>query len=54
VQDGGHKAVIGVYYIPCLTATIISLGQLQDVAYKIVLHDGFLKLWDWAGTLVAG
>jgi hypothetical protein len=53
VQDGGHKAVTGVYYIPRLTTTIISLGQLQEAAYKIVLHDGFLSMWDWVRTLAA-
>jgi hypothetical protein len=45
-KTGDHKALTGVYYIPCITANIISLGQLEEAAYKIVLHDGFLKLWD--------
>jgi hypothetical protein len=52
-KTGGHKALTGVYYIPRLTANIISLGQLEEAAYRIVLHDGFLRLWDRAGTLVA-
>jgi transposase InsO family protein/ribosomal protein L15 len=49
----GHKALTGVYYIPRLTANIISLGQLEEAAYRIVLHDGFLRLWDRGETLVA-
>jgi hypothetical protein len=52
-KNGGHKALTGVYYIPHLTVNIISLGQLELVAYKIMPHGGFLKLWDRAGTLAA-
>jgi hypothetical protein len=45
-KTSGHKALIGVYYIPRLTSNIISLSQLEEATYKIVLHDGFLRLWD--------
>jgi hypothetical protein len=41
---GGHKALTGVYYIPCLTVNIINLGQLDEAAYKIMLNASFLKL----------
>jgi hypothetical protein len=50
---GGHKALTGVYYIPRLTTNIVSLGQMEEAGYKIVLEKGFLKLWDRAGTLAA-
>jgi hypothetical protein len=52
-KTGGHKALTRVYYIPCLTTNIISLCQLEEAAYKIVLHAGFLRLWDRARMLVA-
>jgi hypothetical protein len=52
-KNSGHKALTGVYYIPRLTANIISLDQLEEAAYMIELNDGFLKSWDRAGTLVA-
>jgi hypothetical protein len=52
-KTGGHKALTGVYYIPCLRANIVSLGQMEEVGYKIVLESGFLKLWNHAGTLAA-
>jgi hypothetical protein len=52
-KTGGHNALTGVYYIPRLMVNIINLGQLLEAAYKIVLHDGFLRLWDRVGTLVA-
>jgi hypothetical protein len=52
-KTGGHKALTGVYYIPRLMANIISLGQLEDVVYKIVVHVGYLKPWDRSDTLPA-
>jgi hypothetical protein len=41
-KSGGHKTLTGVYYIPRLTANIVSLGQLEEVGYKIILDGGFL------------
>jgi hypothetical protein len=52
-KTGGHKALIGVYYIPRLKANIVSLGQMEEAGYKIVLESGFLKLWNRASTLAA-
>jgi hypothetical protein len=52
-KTGSHKGLTGVYYIPHLTANIVSLGQLEEASYKILLHGGFLKLWDRVGALVA-
>jgi uncharacterized membrane protein YgcG len=52
-KTGGHKALIVVYYIPRLKAIIVSLSQMEEARYKIVLESGFLKLWNRAGTLAA-
>jgi hypothetical protein len=52
-KTGGHKALTEVYYIPRLKANIVSLGQMEEAGYKIVLESGFLKLWNRAGTLAA-
>jgi hypothetical protein len=52
-KTGGHKALTGVYYIPRLKANIVSLWQMEEAGYKIVLESGFLKLWNRAGTLAA-
>jgi hypothetical protein len=52
-KTSGHKALTGVYYILHLKANIVSLGQMEEAGYKIVLESGFLKLWDRAGTLAA-
>jgi hypothetical protein len=52
-KTSGHKALTGVYYIHHLTANIISLGEFEEATYKIVLHAGYLKLWDRSGLLAA-
>jgi hypothetical protein len=49
-KTGGLKALTGVYYIPRLKANIISLVQMEEAGYKIVLESGFLKLWNHAGN----
>jgi hypothetical protein len=43
-KTGGHKNLMGVYYILRLKANIVSLGQMEEAGYKIVLESGFLKL----------
>jgi hypothetical protein len=45
-KTGEHQKLQGVYHIPRLTANIISLGQLEEEQYKIVLENGALKIWD--------
>jgi hypothetical protein len=52
-KTGEHKALVGIYLIPRLTANIVSLGQLEEDGHKIVLHEGFLKIWDRLGRMVA-
>jgi hypothetical protein len=52
-KTGGNKALMRVYYIPCLRANIVSLGQMEEAGYKIVLESGFLKLWNHAETQAA-
>ena len=38
---GHHKVLSDVYYIPKLKSNIISLGQLEERGWKIVLEDGY-------------
>lgn len=45
-KSGEHQSLGGVYYNPRLTANIISLGQLDEDKYKVVIEDGVLRLWD--------
>jgi hypothetical protein len=52
-KNGEHKALTTVYHIPWLTASIVSLGQLEEDGYQILLFGGYLKIWDVKGRLMA-
>lgn len=36
-KNGEHQKLAGVYHIPKLTANIVSLGQLDEDGYKILI-----------------
>jgi hypothetical protein len=42
-----------MYHIPRLIANIVSLGELEEAGFKIVMVDGALKVWDPLQRLVA-
>jgi hypothetical protein len=50
-----HERMVppGVYLIPRLTVNIVSLRQLEEDTHKIVIHAGFLMIWDKVGHLMA-
>jgi hypothetical protein len=52
-KTGEHQKLAGVYHIPRLTANIISVGQLEEEGFKILLEKGALKIWDTERRLVA-
>ena len=52
-KSGEHRALTGVYYIPRLTANIVSIGQLIDAGMKVVIEDGVLRLYDHDRRLLA-
>ncbi|WVZ61109.1 hypothetical protein U9M48_011031 [Paspalum notatum var. saurae] len=52
-KSGKHQALTGVYHIPRLTTNIISLGQLEEDGFKILLESGFLRIWDRRRRLLA-
>jgi hypothetical protein len=52
-RNGEHRALTGVYYIPRLRTSIISLGQLDEVGCKSEIGDGELKLFDRQRSLLA-
>jgi transposase InsO family protein len=49
---GEHRGIAGVYYIPRLTANIVSLGQLDRSGSKVLIHHGILHVWDPRGHLL--
>jgi hypothetical protein len=43
---GEHQVLHGVYYIPALCKSIMSLGQLDEGGSKVEIEDGVLRIWD--------
>jgi hypothetical protein len=52
-KGGEHRALTGVYYIPRLTADIISLGQLEEAGCRIVVDAGVLRIYEPGHKLLA-
>jgi hypothetical protein len=52
-RNGEHKALDGVYYIPKLRNSIISVGQLDESGSKIHIEDGVLQIHDRQSQLLA-
>jgi hypothetical protein len=52
-KNGAHKALTGVYLIPRLTVNIVSLDQLEEGGCRILLFEGYLRVWDHRGVLLA-
>lgn len=48
-----HRVLTEVYYIPRLRSNIISLGQLDESGYKIVIEGGELCIFDRERLLLA-
>jgi hypothetical protein len=48
-----HKVLANVYYIPRLTANIVSVGQLDEAGHEIVIKEGVMKVIDPCGRLLA-
>ena len=41
-----HRLLTGVYYIPALRNSIISLGQLDENGSRVEIEHGVLRIWD--------
>ena len=51
--SGEHRLLTGVYYIPVLRNSIISLGQLDENGSRVVVEDGVMRIWDRCRRLLA-
>ena len=51
--SGEHRLLTGVYYIPALRNSIISLGQLDENGSHVVVEDGVMRIWDRRRRLLA-
>jgi len=52
-ENGEQCAFRGVYYIPQLTTNIMSIGQLDEVGYKIIVDDGVMTIREPGRKLLA-
>jgi hypothetical protein len=48
-KNGDQRRLAGVYHIPKLNANILSLGQLDEDGYHILIEHGMLWVWDPKG-----
>jgi hypothetical protein len=53
VESGEQWLLTGVYYIPALRNSIISLGQLDENGSRVEIKDGVLRIWDSHRCLLA-
>jgi hypothetical protein len=52
-QNGEHRILTEVYYIPRLKSNIVSIGQLDEYGCKTLVVDGFMTLWDRSRKVLA-
>jgi hypothetical protein len=52
-ESGEHRLLTGVYYIPALRNSIISLGQLDESDSRVEIKDGVMRIWDRHRRLLA-
>ncbi|WVZ50305.1 hypothetical protein U9M48_001571 [Paspalum notatum var. saurae] len=52
-RDGSHRALTGVYFIPRLRSSIISLGRLDERGCQVLIENGALRLRDRERKLLA-
>ena len=45
-QNGEHRVLTDVYYIPQLRSSIISIGQLDERVSEVLIKDGVLRIRD--------
>ena len=43
-KNGEHRAINNVYYLPRLTTNIISVGQLDESGYQVLVESGVMRV----------
>jgi hypothetical protein len=51
-KNDDSRSFNGVYFIPRLTTNIVSVGQLNEIGYKIDIDTGVMKIWEPVGVLL--
>jgi hypothetical protein len=50
---GESRSLDGIYFIPRLTTNIVSVGQLDEIGYKIDIDTSVMKIREPGGVLLA-
>ncbi|XP_035843200.1 uncharacterized protein LOC118490096 [Helianthus annuus] len=50
-KNGDHLSVSNVYYIPALRSNVMSLGQMTEDGYKIIMKQEYLRMFNESGKL---
>ena len=53
LKNGGHQFITNVYYVPSMKSNILSLGQLLEKGYDILMKNRSLSIRDEIGSLIA-
>jgi hypothetical protein len=51
-RNDESRSLEGVYFIPQLATNIMSIGQLDEVRYKIDIDTSVMKIWEPGGLLL--
>jgi hypothetical protein len=52
-RAGEYRVFTGIYYIPKLKTSILSVGQLDELGYDIRVKSGLMRVWDTEGRWLA-
>jgi hypothetical protein len=52
-KNGEHRSLPNVYYLPRLTANIISVGQLDEGGFEVLVEEGVMRIRDEERRLLA-
>jgi hypothetical protein len=52
-RHGEHKVLTGMYWIPRLKNSIISVGQMDEGGARVLIEGGVLRVWDRQHRLLA-
>jgi hypothetical protein len=53
VNGGHHRALMQVYWIPCIKSNIVSIGQLDEIVYSTQVEYGMMMVLDRQHNLLA-
>jgi hypothetical protein len=52
-KNGEHRTLGNIYFIPRLTTNIISVGQLDEVGFKVLIEEGMMRVFNEERRLLA-